>query len=271
MLYVVYLDEFGHDGPFISRQHPKYNESPIFGLGGFALPYTEVRSFASWFFSLKKNLLAWEIDRSGEHPAKWEKKGASLYTTKNVQTYYELRQATNRILNKMKNSGGFCFYFGVEKYNATNGHDAKALYKVTLGKAMRRIDEEFANLGGHALIILDQHQQRNSLVEYASKTMFGENPARSLIEPPVQVESHLYQTLQCADWLCGLLGRLHAHRVRPIEFKEFAWAETYFGGRIDAVARRSAIQKKRRDARGVRDTAMKLAFEKAREGMEPGR
>jgi hypothetical protein len=35
VLYIAYLDEFGHDGPFISRNHEKHNTSPVFGLGGF--------------------------------------------------------------------------------------------------------------------------------------------------------------------------------------------------------------------------------------------
>ncbi|PKD78280.1 DUF3800 domain-containing protein, partial [Escherichia coli] len=38
MHYVVYLDEFGHVGPFLSRDHAQYKTSPVFGFGGFLLP-----------------------------------------------------------------------------------------------------------------------------------------------------------------------------------------------------------------------------------------
>ena len=39
MLYLVYLDEFGHDGPFESRTNRKYKTSPVFGFSGIILPY----------------------------------------------------------------------------------------------------------------------------------------------------------------------------------------------------------------------------------------
>lgn len=32
MNYIAYLDEFGHIGPFVARNEPKYQESPVFGL-----------------------------------------------------------------------------------------------------------------------------------------------------------------------------------------------------------------------------------------------
>src|SRR5690348_14989002 len=57
-LYVAYLDEFGHVGPFVSRSHALHNASPVFGLGGIVLPVEHVRSFASFFYRLKCNLLA---------------------------------------------------------------------------------------------------------------------------------------------------------------------------------------------------------------------
>jgi hypothetical protein len=53
MHYVAYLDEFGHIGPYVSRQHSKYNDSPVFGLGGFLIPVEEVREFAIYFYKLK--------------------------------------------------------------------------------------------------------------------------------------------------------------------------------------------------------------------------
>lgn len=46
------------------------------------------------------------------HPAIWEKKGASLYTVTNVTRYRELRNTTNRLLNKIESIGGFVFYVG---------------------------------------------------------------------------------------------------------------------------------------------------------------
>lgn len=57
MLYFAYLDEFGHIGPYVARDDPKHNDSPVFGLGGMILPYTEIRAFTTWFYQLKCRLL----------------------------------------------------------------------------------------------------------------------------------------------------------------------------------------------------------------------
>ena len=102
----AYLDEFGHIGPYISRGDPRYKDSPVFGLAGFVLPAAEVRGFGTWFFQRKCELLKFEIERSGEHPAVWEKKGASLFTVNNVTRYRELRNFTNRLLNKIEKLSG---------------------------------------------------------------------------------------------------------------------------------------------------------------------
>ena len=69
MTYLLYLDEFGHIGPYRSRNHPKYKESPVFGLAGFMMPVEHVRPFGSWFFQRKCELLKFEIERAGKHPA----------------------------------------------------------------------------------------------------------------------------------------------------------------------------------------------------------
>ncbi len=34
----AYLDEFGHIGPYVGRDDPRYKESPVSGLAGFVLP-----------------------------------------------------------------------------------------------------------------------------------------------------------------------------------------------------------------------------------------
>ena len=126
MLYFAYLDEFGHIGPYIARNDPAYNDSPVFGLGGVILPYHEVRAFSTWFYQLKCRLLKWEIEQSGQHPATWEKKGSALYTTRNVMTYQELRRATNRLLLKIRNVGGHVFYVGLQKNRPVSEFNAQA-------------------------------------------------------------------------------------------------------------------------------------------------
>lgn len=261
MLYFAYLDEFGHIGPYVSRNDPYHKDSPVFGLAGIVLPYPEVRGFATWFYQLKCRLLGFEILKSQMHPAKWEKKGSALYTIKNIATYRELTYATNRIMNKLQRCGGFIYYYGIEKTVASERHSSRALYCHLINESIKRLNEYCEIRNSNVFIILDQmdDELRRNGVERAGKTMFGSDNCKRLIEPPVQVESHLYQTLQCADWLCGLFGRLFAYDARPAEYPENLLVKKLFEERIKRVVKNSTIKK-----RPISNPSLGLALEKAR-------
>ena len=213
-LYLAYLDEFGHIGPYVSREDPRHHTSPVFGLAGFVLPSEEVRGFGTWFFQRKCELLDFEIRRSGKHPSQWEKKGSSLYTVRNVEKYVELRRLTNRLFNKLENLGGFVFYVGIRKTAPPATHRPTQLYKRVLVEAIKRLDEfcgRDCHPPGRFLLALDEHAQRLTFLAEASRSMYGgDEPRRYLMEPPFQLESDRYQTIQAADWIAGLVGRLGA-------------------------------------------------------------
>ena len=247
MLYFAYLDEFGHIGPYIARDDPKHNDSPVFGLGGMILPYSSVRHFSTWFYQLKCSLLAWEIEQSGQHPATWEKKGASLFTTLNVGKYRQVRTATNRILNKIRASGGHVFYVGIQKNRPVAEFNSQALYLTVLGEAMKRLNQYADQKDADMVIVMDEHQDREAILTRASQAMYGgPTPRRRIIEPPFQVESERYQTCQFADWLCGLIGRIGAFQARPDDWGDMDWTQTFFQDRIDAASARSSIRLRRR-------------------------
>ena len=91
------------------------------------------------------------------------------------------------------------------------------------------------------LMILDKQGDRERLEIFAGAAsfMFSNSDAKRLLEPPMEVESHLYQTVQCADWICALLGRIAAYKFDP-EFSEFQWASKYFGDRLSNVTSTSS-------------------------------
>ncbi|MCP1201079.1 DUF3800 domain-containing protein [Notoacmeibacter sp. MSK16QG-6] len=245
MTYIAYLDEFGHIGPYISRDDPKHNDSPVFGLAGLVLPVEEVRNFATWFYQRKCDLLKFEIERDGIHPAIWEKKGSALYTVRNVETYRELRAFTNRLFNKITKLGGFAFYVGQCTRDAPADHDPNALYRHILREAIKRIDQhcdEDCDPCDRFLLALDEHDQRSELITQAAIAMYGMDQRRCLVEPPFQVESHRYQTMQAADWISGLVGRLGASWKAPDEYPENEIFKTYFAARLNRCAVRSGIR-----------------------------
>ena len=245
VLYFAYLDEFGHIGPYISRTDPKHNDSPVFGLAGFVLPAVEVRGFGTWFFQRKCELLKSEIKRSGEHPAVWEKKGASLFTVRNVTQYRELRFFTNRFLNKIEKLAGFVFYVGIKKNAAPAEHNPNQLYKSMLVEAIKRIDnfcEQNNDPQDSFIVILDEHDQHSALITAAARSMYGNEPRRHLIEPPFHLESHRYQTLQAADWIAGLVGRLGAIWADPAAYPKNEPFRHYFEQRVKRASNRSGIR-----------------------------
>jgi len=248
MTLIAYLDEFGHIGPFVSRSDKRHNDHPVFGLAGIVIPVEQVRSFATWFYQRKCQLLKWEIDNQSQHPATWEKKGSALYTRKNVSTYSELRQFTNRFLNKIKSVGGFVFYVGIHKHYSPDAHDANKLYLAVLREAIKRLDQHCASpVGKHGdiLIVMDEHEQRSELVNEAARVMFNPgSPRDRIIEPPFQAESHRYQTLQAADWIAGLVGRISAVEAEPAQFQEFEVHQKYFHSRLLQASMRSSVRAK---------------------------
>jgi hypothetical protein len=240
-MLIAFHDEFGHCGPFIARSDPHHNTSPVFGLAGYVMPNSEVRHFATFFFQLKSNMLAADLKKCGVHPATWEKKGSELINTKSVLKYPHIRQGISRLLNEMYKRGGRIIYYGRQKYQSPQDSNSSGLYTTVLAHTIRSIDRYCCVRKEQFMMILDQHPSRLRLLEAATKTMFGGHPARCLIEPPFQVESHLYQTVQAADWISTLIGRIEAYRVAPAEYADWEWAERLFGSKVQALSTHSTL------------------------------
>lgn len=239
---MAFVDEFGHIGPYISRSDARYNISPVFGLAGYVIPHEHARSFATFFIQLKQHVFQSDISRVGAHPATWEKKGKEFLTRKNISQYPNLRNAIFRVLNELRKRDGKIVYYGRVKYQTPQDSNANGLYKTVLTKTIRSIDDYCCQRKEYFVMIMDQHSDRIRLLEAASKTMFSsEAPARCLVEPPFQVESHLYQTIQAADWLATLVGRIHAYRTSPSECSDWEWANLYFGKLIDRLSTHCSI------------------------------
>jgi hypothetical protein len=242
--YVAYLDEFGHVGQYVSRNHPQYKTHPAFGFAGLIIPAAEVREFAIYFYKLKCQLLAYDLAHNNPRklPAyQWEKKGSQLYALRNVVSYEQLRRSTFRLLNHIEKIGGYVFYTGEHKTTDPDAHDSTEAFKRQLLQSVRKIDRFCAHSQSTFMLMLDEqrcgNEWRETNVEVCTLAMF-EDPAqkcRTLIEPPIQAESHLFQTIQCADWICGLIGRLTALLVAPAEFPELEPFDRYFSSRLAKV------------------------------------
>ena len=113
------------------------------------------------------------------------------------------------------------------------------------------------------MIVIDEQAEqdfRAELVAEASREMFGNARRARMIEPPIQAESHLFQTLQCADWICGLVGRVGSHLVAPAQYEDLVWVPKYFSQRLKRVAPISGIRRQSAVVRGVEQRACSPSF-----------
>ncbi|TGZ98165.1 DUF3800 domain-containing protein [Rodentibacter pneumotropicus] len=253
-VYIVYLDEFGHVGPYISVDHPKYKTHPVFGLGGFVLPIEKARSFSSFFFHLKQLLFeGYDIPearkRAKENNQKfqlstWEKKGSQQYSVTNLKNYKDhIVRSTSRIINRITKEGGFLFYVGQAKFKDIDKHNDQRVYTCVLSEIIKRLDDEFKNQDAQFLILMDDSESRASIVKNAIYEMH-QNEKYQLIEAPVQVDSKLYQTIQCADWLCSIYGKISFFDVEPESKPDYGLFKLYFGDKIASAQKRSNVRNK---------------------------
>lgn len=138
-MLIAFMDEFGHGGPFVCRNDPRYNHSPVFGLAGYVLPHHQVRHFATFFFQLKSKMLAAELKLVQEHPATWEKKGSDLISTRNIKRYTHIREGVNRLLNEIYKCRGKLIYYGRQKYQQPGQANPSGLYTTVMAHTIRSI------------------------------------------------------------------------------------------------------------------------------------
>ncbi|WP_373355897.1 DUF3800 domain-containing protein [Pseudoroseicyclus sp. CXY001] len=249
----AYLDEFGHIGPYCGRDGRKHNESPVFGLAGMILPETAVRPFASFILDQKKKNFQHDLRANGKMPAKWEKKGTSFIRPKTLREYPELRRLVHRTFKKVSDLGGRTFYYGREKkLGVVDGLNPIGLHTTCFAHALRKLDRYAASRNEQFVVVMDQHQARKELLECASKTMFGSEPCLNLAGQPFEVESHLDQNIQAADWIATVVGRLKAYECLPDEFPDYDYIDKLFGERLAATSTHSILEKRSRKEANTR-------------------
>lgn len=248
-MHFVYLDEFGHIGPYVSRISKKNNESPVFGVAGIILPENAIRPFATFFLKHKENNFAGDLRDNSKKAYKWEKKGTSFIRPSVMQQYPEARRTLHRVMKKVDDLGGHIFYYGREKRRGLNENlNSTGLYTTCFSHALRRLNKYCEDRNSSFVVVMDQHSARKELLETASKTMFGSPPCKNLASPPFEVESYLNQNIQAADWIATLVGRLTALEVAREEYSDMEYLSKLFSSRLYDLRSNSHLEKRpRRD------------------------
>lgn len=240
----VFLDEFGHSGPYFGKDHAKHNTSPVFGLAGYLMPESQIRGFGTYFIQRKKDLLSADMAKAGKLAYEWEKKGTNLFTATSIERYPKIRDSMFRMMSEIKKRKGYIFYYGREKIRDNDSLNANGLYTTVFSHAIRKIDAYCEGIGENFVIVLDENSARKELLVTAAKTMFGNAPARRMISPPFEVESHLNQNIQAADWIATITGRLWNYRLDEVGFHNYQPYEKYFWTRLHSMATHSTIMRR---------------------------
>jgi hypothetical protein len=132
------------------------------------------------------------------------------------------------LLNYVRNCDGKVFYYGREKISGTTNVNSTGLYTTVLGQTIRQLESFSESQQTNYVMVVDEHSARKHLLITASKSMFGQNPARHLLSPPFEVESYINQNIQAADWVAAIVGRLWAYEIRPRQYADHADFKKYF-------------------------------------------
>lgn len=241
-VHFVYLDEFGHTGPFMSRTALKYNESPVFGLAGFILPHAAIRPIATKILRLKQFIFKNEIRRSGVRASHWEKKGTEIFTAKQLAKYPHFRSTGFRLLNYIRDNGGKAFYYGREKLSGTTDVDASGLYKTVLSHTIDKLERFSIENDTNFILVMDENSVRKQLLVTSLQRMYdSDDPAIHMLSPPFEAESYVNQNIQAADWIAAIVGRLWAHEILPAQYSDHADFKNYFWTRLHQVSSHSTV------------------------------
>ena len=120
-MLIAYIDEVGEAGAFISKDHKRFNTSPVFGYAGFVIPEQHVHALSRDVAATKKKFYSFlygeGTEEPGDYAPTWERKGSDLLSKHAMgragrQEVVELRSLLARIPSRY---GGKLFYFVREK------------------------------------------------------------------------------------------------------------------------------------------------------------
>lgn len=232
-MYIAYLDEFGHVGPYIDTAHRKFFHNPVFGYAGIILPAEKVRAFGAKFERLKERQFRSEIHDSGAHPRRWEKKGSEIFTTGSHARYPERASMIADLSSYLDRLGGRIFFYGERKpvgSTKETGQTPSARTSKILTEVVRRLCREAERDSRNLTVLLDEGgpMPREEAITSMASFIYAsqQSEMKRIVEVPMQLESHRYGAMQFADWLCAIASRtVHFHFS---DSNEFQWAPAVF-------------------------------------------
>ncbi len=235
-MYLLYADEFGHDGIY-DPSSPRHNHHPLFGLAGVVLDSKRWRDLDRRYLRLKQVFYRHEIARANVRPERFEPKELKLGNRRDVRF-------THAVFDLLRDLDAVAFAYGIKKPVA-HAHDSSATYgSVTQGlmRAFEKFIRNHAGKGTKALMIIDRRQETRDVEVLASAQSYlfsASGDVRGgfdrLIESPLLVRSEWHHGIQVADNVCRVVGRVFRYRTDQAGQAGWKDFDTEFGAKLDAL------------------------------------
>lgn len=234
-MLLAYIDEVGEPGAFVSKTHPKYRTSPAFGYAGFVIPEEEARRFGQTFTIEKRTLFKGELE-TVKSVGRWEKKGSDIFRPQTWNKYPQQVRVLRGLIKQLKSANGAIFFYVEEKQVGTPAQiqsTREELEANALRETVNRLCTYAEAHGQNLLILMDQVNESQRTVQVAELyahvfSRSQEHPEmKSIIEPPMHIDSALSSNIQFADWIASAVGRAVDYQL--IEESAFTWIPEALG------------------------------------------
>jgi hypothetical protein len=235
---LAYIDEIGEPGPYVAKDHAKFNTNPVFGYAGLVVPDAGARRLGEIFTHEKRTLFAREIE-AAEHPGRWERKGSDIFTANAWTSHRSQVRVFRGLIGRLGTLGGRVFYYADQKEKGTRNQvrmddqerEASAM-RETMNRLCRYAEQQEDNL----LVLMDQvnekERYRRTAATYAHVFARSKDwqEMKRVVEPPMHIDSALSSNIQLADWIAAAVSRAIDYQLEPNS--RFAWIPSALGERF---------------------------------------
>jgi len=216
-MFVLYLDEFGHDGIW-DPTDANHCHHPLFGLAGFVIHGADCRNFDREYFRLKCQFYQSEVNLQRQRGVRAER-----YEPKRLRSRRDCEFAAETIA-MVKSYDGTVFAQGIVKSVGRNRHDINKLY-TTVARRVLSVYERFlrrraGTYDGCGLVVMDQRDPVKDvkLLSSLQSQLFSiEFDVRRIAETPLLVPSEWYHGVQAADTIARVAGAVFRTRYGPAD------------------------------------------------------
>lgn len=224
-MYLLYLDEFGHPGPY-DPGDKRHRHHPLFGFAGFVIPGERWRDFDRSYLRLKKRFYKVEIERAetleGIRSERFEPK--SLTSTRDIRF-------ASHVIGLIGKCGGHVFTRGCEKTTTVKNHSYRGLYLSLMQTTLRAFEKYLRDAAGkrvgRGVVVMDRRTeaQNTRVLESAQSLLFSHSVFRKddvrVTDIPLLVPSEWYHGVQAADGVGRVVGASYwFRRLNDPRFKE---------------------------------------------------